>query len=60
MSTKHHEQRVEYATERGTRKAVRRSVKLPGEGAYSATMDDPALIARRIQLGKIEKRAKRS
>jgi hypothetical protein len=38
------------------RKAVRRSVKLPGESRHAECSDSPAVIARKIVLAKREKR----
>ena len=55
-----HELRRELATEDGRRKPSRRSVKMPGKLGYEAMSDSAHMIARRIQLEKIEKRAKRS
>jgi len=54
-----YELRRELATEDGRRKPSRRSVKMPGRSGYEAMSDSAHMIARRIQLAKIEKREKR-
>ncbi|MQX19791.1 hypothetical protein [Sinorhizobium meliloti] len=54
-----HEIRIEHATERGRRKPSQRLVKLPGEARHTGSTDSAENIARRIQLAKAEKRAKR-
>lgn len=56
MST---ETRIEHATERGRRKPSQRLVKLPGESRHAGSTDSAENIARRIQLAKAEKRARR-
>lgn len=54
-----HELRRELATQDGRRKPSRRSVKMPGKSGYEAMSESANMIARRIQLEKIEKRAQR-
>lgn len=53
------ETRVERAVANGRRKPSKRAVKLPGAASHSSTDESAELIARRIQLAKMEKRAGR-
>jgi len=54
-----HEQRLEYAVNAGNRKSARSLVRMPGKSGYEATTESAATIARRIQLEKLERRARR-
>jgi hypothetical protein len=51
-------ERREYATadDKGRRKPGRRMVKLPGDKSHVERSDSALLIARRIQVEKMEKR----
>jgi hypothetical protein len=55
-----YETRVEHATEGGKRRPIRRMVKLPGASQHAGSNESAALIARRIQLAKMERRVKRN
>ncbi|WP_162458013.1 hypothetical protein [Mesorhizobium tianshanense] len=52
--------RVEHATEGGKRRPIRRMVRLPGASQHAGNDESAALIAKRIQLAKMERRAKRN
>lgn len=53
------EQRAEYATSDGHRRTATRSVKLPGKRQHETTAESAHTIARRLQLEKVERRARR-
>ncbi len=53
------EQRAEYAAADGHRKTSRRAVKMPGKREHDATSESAHTIARRLQLEKVERRARR-
>ncbi|RWN99371.1 hypothetical protein [Mesorhizobium sp.] len=54
------ETRIEHATEGGRRRPVRRMVRLPGTSQHAGNDESAALIAKRIQLAKMERRVKRN
>lgn len=59
ISKSENDMRRELASEDGRRRPSRRSVKMPGKPGYETTSDSAHLIARRIQLEKLERRARR-
>lgn len=54
------ETRVEHATEGGRRRPIRRMVRMPGATQHAGSDESAALIAKRIQLAKKERRVKRN
>ncbi|TIW20309.1 MAG: hypothetical protein E5V63_31855 [Mesorhizobium sp.] len=54
------ETRVEHATVGGKRRPIRRMVKLPGASQHTGNDESAELIAKRIQLEKMERRVKRN
>lgn len=54
------ETRVEHATEGGKRRPIRRMVRMPGVAQHAGSDESAALIAKRIQLAKLERRVKRN
>ncbi|RWK19812.1 MAG: hypothetical protein EOR43_23090 [Mesorhizobium sp.] len=54
------ETRVEHATVGGKRNPIRRMVKLPGASQHAGNDENAELIAKRIQLAKMERRVKRN
>ncbi|MDX8499881.1 hypothetical protein RFM99_15790 [Mesorhizobium sp. VK4C] len=54
------ETRIERATTGSNRRPARRMVRLPGAAQHAGNDEGPELIAKRIQLAKMERRAKRN
>ncbi|MER8858985.1 hypothetical protein [Mesorhizobium sp. M0138] len=54
------ETRIERATDGAKRRPIRRMVRLPGSAQHAGNDESPDLIAKRIQLAKMERRANRN
>lgn len=60
MDRLNNEIRVERAFEGAKRRSIRRMVRLPGTTQHAGNDEGPELIAKRIQLAKMERRVKRN